>query len=256
MKEALAGPSPGSSRRAALRREAVLLLLAIAGVGTAARLAVWQLDRAAQKEALQAQQASRGQAPVLTAAYLARQLTDVSAQAYRRVRVAGHWLAGRTLYLDNRQMDGKVGFFVVTPLQLDGSPEVVLVQRGWVARNFAQRATLPIVPTPPGPVAVEGVVAAAPSRLFEFAPAASGPIRQNIEPSTWALETGLPVLPLTVVESATAANAGDGLLRHWPPPASDVQMHYGYAFQWSAIGCGILVLYVWFRIIRPRRGSA
>jgi surfeit locus 1 family protein len=56
-----------------------------------------------------------------------------------------------------------------------------------------------------------------------------------------------------IVENATPANTGDGLERHWPPPATDVQMHYGYVFQWSAIGVAIIILYVWFRLVRPRR---
>jgi surfeit locus 1 family protein len=30
-------------------------------------------------------------------------------------------------------------------------------------------------------------------------------------------------------------------------------MHYGYAFQWFAIGTMIAFLYVWFRIVRPRQ---
>ena len=104
----------------------------------------------------------------------------------------------------------------------------------------------------PGRVTVEGSVEAAPPRLFEFSAAASGAIRQNIDPVSFARETGLPLLPLVIVEDATPANAGDGLERNWSPPATDVQMHYGYAFQWFAIGAGIVFLYVRFRIVRPR----
>jgi len=177
----------------------------------------------------------------------------VPAQAFRRVRLAGTWVAERTVYLDNRQMDGKVGFFVVTPLRLDGGRESALVQRGWVARNFDQRALLPPVVTPSGRVEVEGRIAATPSRLLELDAAASGPIRQNIDVASFARETGLELLPLAVIESATSISSHDGLERHWPPPAADVQKHYGYAFQWFAIATAIAVLYVWFRIVRPRQ---
>ncbi len=175
------------------------------------------------------------------------------AQHYRRVRLAGTWAAERTVFLDNRQMDGQVGFFVVTPLRLDGGREAVLVQRGWVARNFDQRALLPPVLTPAGRVEVEGRIAATPSRLFELDAAASGPIRQNLDVASFARETGLELLPLAVIESATSMPSHDGLVRHWPPPAADVQKHYGYAFQWFAIATAIAGLYVWFRILRPRQ---
>src|SRR5437868_3343803 len=50
----------------------------------------------------------------------------------------------------------------------------------------------------------------------------------------------------------TAASVDDGLLRHWPPPELGLHKHYGYAFQWFALCALILVLYVWFQLIRPR----
>ena len=228
-------------------------LAALASVALALRLGVWQLDRAAQKLALQASLEARAHEPALAASALARRTGEAPAQTFRRVRLAGQWAQGRTVFLDNRQMDGKVGFFVVTPLLLDGSSQAVLVQRGWVARHFDQRTALPPLPTAPGRVEIEGSVALAPSRMFEFSAAASGPIRQNIDPLSFAREAGLDLLPLAVVESATGSNSHDGLERHWPPPATDVQKHYGYAFQWFAIGTVIAFLYVWFRIVRPRQ---
>ncbi|HZV92603.1 MAG TPA: SURF1 family protein, partial [Caldimonas sp.] len=184
---------------------------------------------------------------------LAREPAAVAAQFDRRVRLAGQWINDKTVFLDNRQMQGRVGFFVVTPLRLDRSPDVVLVERGWVARNFVDRNSLPAVVTPAGEVEVDGRVAATPSRLFQFADAASGVIRQNIDPRAYARETGLPLLPLSIVETPTAANAHDGLTRIWSAPAVDVQMNYGYAFQWFAIGAVIVFLYVRFALLRPRR---
>jgi len=231
----------------------VVLLAALAAIALALRLGFWQLDRAAQKVALQAALDERGREPPLTAAELARHAAAVPAQVSRRARLAGTWVAERTVYLDNRQMDGKVGFFVVTPLRLEGAREAVLVQRGWVARNFEQRTALPPVPTPGGRVEVVGRVAETPSRMYELEAAASGAIRQNVDVASFARETGLELLPLAVIESATSPPSRDGLERRWPPPATDVQKHYGYAFQWFAIAAAIVVLYVWFRIVRPRQ---
>ncbi len=234
------------------RARAVIVLLAtVASVALAGRLGVWQLDRAAQKLALQASLDERRQQPALDNASLARSPLVAEAQHHRRAGLRGRWLAERTVFLDNRQMDGKVGFFVVTPLALEPGSGVVLVQRGWTPRNFTVRSALPPVTTPPGPVAVEGVVAPAPSRLFEFADAASGPIRQNLDIASFARETGLDLLPLAVVQQDAAGSAADGLARRWPAPVTDVQKHYGYALQWFAIAAGIAFLYVWHRFIRP-----
>lgn len=234
-------------------RGAIVLIAALASVALAVRLGVWQLDRAAQKLALQASLEARADEPPLAASALARRADQVPAQTFRRARLAGVWAAERTVFLDNRQMDGKVGFFVVTPLLLDAPRRAVLVQRGWVARNFDERAALPPLATPPGRVEIEGTVALAPSRMLELGAAASGPIRQNVDPVSFASEAGLDLLPLAVIEGATGMNSHDGLERHWPPPATDVQKHYGYAFQWFAIGTVIAFLYVWFRIVRSRQ---
>ena len=243
------GPAP---RRRRVRAIATLLAT-LAGVALAARLGVWQLDRADQKIALQTSLESRAREPALDAATMARSPLAADAQHYRRVSVRGRWLAERTVFLDNRQMDGKVGFFVVTPLALQPGSGVVLVQRGWAARSFTARAALPQVATPPGIVSVEGSVAPPPSRLFEFAGAASGPIRQNLDIASFARETGLELLPLSVLQQDAPGQPPDGLLRHWQAPATDVQKNYGYAFQWFAIATGIAFLYVWHRFIRPSK---
>jgi surfeit locus 1 family protein len=239
--------------RSSSLRSLVVLLAALAGMAIAARLGLWQLDRAAQKIALQTALVARAQLPVLDAPSLARSAAAAEAQHFRRVSLRGHWLAERTVFLDNRQMDDKVGFFIVTPLAIEGSAQAVLVERGWAARNFGDRSVLPPVATPSGPVVVEGLIAPSPSRLFQFSDAASGPIRQNLDIASFARESGLDLLPLSVQQRDAAGAAPDGLARHWPPPAIDVQKHYGYAFQWFAIAAAIAFLYVWHRFIRPRK---
>jgi surfeit locus 1 family protein len=245
--EPAAVPESPERRR---RRGIVVLVAALAGIAIASRLGVWQLDRADQKLALQASREARSHEPPLEAAALALTSDAAEAQQHRRVIVHGRWLADRTIYLDNRQMDGKVGFFVVTPLALDASQATVLVERGWAPRNFNSRETLPPVATPTSSVTVEGVVALQLARLFDFGGAASGPIRQNLDIDAFARETGLALLPLAIVQSDAGA-AADGLVRRWPQPAADVQKHYGYAAQWFAIAAGIAILYVWHRFIRP-----
>lgn len=230
-------------------RSSLLFLAALAGVALAVGLGFWQLDRAAQKVALQQSLTSRAELAPLDAAALARTPAMAAAQHYRRIHMRGRWVGERTVFLDNRQMDGKVGFFVVTPLLIDGTDDSVLVQRGWVARHFDRRAALPQVVSPPGIVSVDGIVAPSPSRLFDFAGAASGPIRQNIEVDSFASETGLHLLPMSIRQTV-----GDpSLSRDWPAPAADVDKHYGYAFQWFAIAATIAFVYAWLRIIRPRR---
>lgn len=237
-------------------RAIVVLVATLAGVVLTANLGAWQLRRAAQKIALQDALTSRAAMPPVAAPELARSASQAEPQHYRPVSLRGQWLPQRTVFLDNRQMDARVGFYVVTPLQLEGRADAVLVQRGWVPRDLRDRTLLPTVPTPTGVVEVQGHIAPPPARLYEFAGGGSGLIRQNLEIDAFSVESGLALLPLSVQQSDSPGTAGDGLLRHWPRPAVDVQKHYGYAFQWFALCALMAGLYVWFQLVRPRLRAA
>lgn len=233
-------------------RRAVVFVAALLTALLTARLGVWQLARAAEKEALQAALDSRSSAPPLPAAALADDAAQAAQQHYRHTTLQGRWVDGRTVFLDNRPMDGRPGFIVVTPLALAGQASAVLVQRGWVPRDAAERTRLPALPLPAGPVTVEGIIAPPPSRLVALGAETPGPIRQNLDLESFARETGLRLRPLSLQQLDRPGAAGDGLVRHWPRPAADVHKHYGYAFQWFALAGLITLLYVWFQLVRPR----
>ena len=235
----------------AATRRAVVLLATLAAVALTARLGVWQLDRAAQKQALQDSLSTRGALPPLAGAQLARDAGQAADQHDRRIVVAGRWLPERTVFLDNRQMDGRPGFFVLTPLLLTPG-DAVLVQRGWAPRDPQERARLPEVPTPAGEVRVEGAVAPPPSKLYSFVSEEHGRLRQNLDVDAYAREIGVALRPLSVRQQ-TDAEVPDGLLRHWVAPAADIQKHHGYAFQWFALSLLLTGLYVWFQLLAPWR---
>lgn len=230
-------------------RSVIVLLAALTGALGTARLGVWQLDRAAQKTALHEALLARGSLPPLDAAALARTPEAAQEQLHRRVQLEGRWLAAQSIYLDNRQMNGRPGFFLVTPL-LIAPGDAVLVQRGWLPRNSRDREQLAPVDTPNGAVRIEGRIAPGLARLYEFEGAASGPIRQNLDVTAYARETGQALRPVVIVQLDGAA---DGLQRQWTPAVLDVSTHHGYALQWFSLSALITGLYVWFQLIRPRR---
>jgi surfeit locus 1 family protein len=231
---------------------AVILLAAVVAVLVTGRLGFWQLDRAAQKVALHDAMQRQRALPPLSLADAVRDPTIATTQQHRALVLRGNWMPAATVYLDNRPMDGRAGFYALTPLRLaDGS--AVLVQRGWLPRDVADRTRISAAPPPAGEVDVQGRIAPGPSRLYEFAGAASGPIRQNLELDAYARETGLPLRPFMVVQEDGATPVADGLQRRWPQPAADVHKHYGYAFQWFAMSTLVGGLYAWFQLIRPAR---
>lgn len=231
-------------------RIVVFVAAAAAAAGTA-RLGLWQLDRAEQKLRAQAEIDRRERLPPLTLAELARQPAQLAAQRQRRAEVEGRWLNRWTLYLDNRAMDGRAGFIVLTPLALDDG-SALLVERGWVARDFHDRTRVPPPPDEPGRVQVHGRIVDGPARVFEFDSAARGAIRQNVDLRELARETGLDLRPVSLRQTGPHPSA---LLRDWPRPDSGVAKNHGYAFQWFALCALIVFLYVWFQVLRPRRRS-
>ncbi len=249
------------ARPVSVWRAWLLALAAVLGMGVTFSLGVWQWGRAHEKLALQAQQQAREALPALGQDTL-RVTPRPTDLLHRTIVLRGHWLATHTVFLDNRQMQGRVGFYVVTPLRLSPGPggsgegrgeAVVLVQRGWVPRHFTDRQQLPAVSTPEGEVTLTGRIAPAPSKLYEFDGAPSGPIRQNLDLPAFRAETGLPLLEGSVQQTGAAT---EGLMRDWPVPALSADKNYGYAFQWWAL-CGVIfILYVWFQFIAPRRRQA
>lgn len=214
-----------------------------------AALGLWQLDRAAQKQDLQASIDERATLPAWNAADVLK-MPDPETGLHRAVRLSGEWVPNATLFLDNRQMEGRPGFYVITPLRLADSTQAVLVQRGWAPRNFEDRTLVPKVVTPEGTVAVEGRLAPPPGKLYELGEAGTGPIRQNVDLEALTHEWGVPLLALSVVQTG---DADDGLRRDWPVVAAGVQKHHGYAFQWFGLCALAGFLYVWFQFISPRR---
>lgn len=233
-------------------KRVVIAVAALIGIVVTANLGFWQWGRGEQRTALhQAMQARATSAAVTTAQLLAARGAD-AALLHRPITVRGAWLAERTVFLDNRQMNAVPGFYVVTPLRVEGTDAVVLVQRGWVPRNFTQREVLPPVQTPSGTVEVRGRLAPPPAKLYAFDTEEKGPIRQNLDLARFRAETGLPLLELSVQQ---AGPASEGLLRQWPQAGSGAEKNYGYAFQWWALCALIAILYVWFQLVIPYRRS-
>ena len=206
----------------------------------------WQLNRAEQKEAIQSRLERQGELPPMEgqAVILSK---DPDALLQRRVLVQGRWLASKTIFLDNRPMGGRQGLYVVTPLKLEGSQTVVLVQRGWVPRNFMDRSLVPIINTPEVTVTVGGRIVPPPGKLYEFAAAESGLIRQNLDMISFSAEIGVPLQLWTIQQFGADS---DGMSRKWPVVVAGIEKHYGYAFQWFALSALMAILYVWFQIVR------
>ncbi len=236
--------------------------LAVVLVGLA--LGLWQLRRADEKAALQSAQdraaaepardlAGGTGAPGLAAG---GSLPAPAAVDGRLVQLSGEFDSSRTIYLDNRTRTGVAGMHVLTPVKLDRSDRRVLVLRGWVARDPADRNRLPAVPTPAGTVRIAGMAVAElqqPMMLGdEPVPGPTDRLWQRFTYEKFAHWSGYAPYPV-IVRQTVEPDYQDGLARDWNRPGVSVDKHLGYAFQWFALTAAAIL--TWLALLWRRRRS-
>lgn len=213
----------------------VCLLPLLVGAG------FWQLNRAQQKitlqQSLQAQQAM----PALSIRDYS-QLEPGTGLLYRPVQAFGEFLPGKLWLLENKVYRGKVGFEVIMPFRFsDGT--LVLVNRGWVV-GTGYRDRMPEIATPAGRLNISGWLTL-PSKNRLLAGAVS-------ESTLW------PKLILAIDVNAIAASlqpdevlpqvlqlapeSPAALVTNWQPINLSPEKHRGYAVQWFAMACALILL--------------
>jgi len=234
-----------------------LLVVTVSIATITIRLGYWQLGRAQFKESLYLAEQVQAKLPPLRNQDFAF-LSSSSENLQRRIDVQGKWLSQWTLFLENRTQNGKPGFWVFTPLQIAPS-QVLLVQRGWVARDLVESDKLPQIETPSNLVSVQGRWVSAPSKMVELSPIRAStsdakkfiPLRQNIDMKELSQETGLTFFA-NVMQTGSPS---EGLERNWPASLSGADKNRAYALQWFALALLSIGLFIWFQIIQKLKND-
>lgn len=145
----------------------------------------------------------------------------------------------RTLWLDNRILNGKVGVAALTPLQArDG--RWWLIQRGFVATSV-DRSQLPQISTPTGEVTLTGRwQPLQKSQALVFGDNREGDRLQSISLQPWQ-DLGKLVFAGVVHQESGAG----GLDRWWSPSQMTAERHWGYAVQWLLLaGLALLMAFI------------
>ena len=137
---------------------AVILLPMLVSLG------FWQLDRAEQKRAIQAEYDTRGRDERVE---IGPQLQQADDLRFYRVIAHGTYQPQYQLLIDNRVQDGRVGYYVITPLRIRGSGTLALVNRGWVPMGQT-RDDLPAASAPSGMLEITGVATVPLNKFFMF----------------------------------------------------------------------------------------
>ncbi|HWU99014.1 MAG TPA: SURF1 family protein [Oxalicibacterium sp.] len=223
------------------------VILVAAGVS----LAQWQTRRGDEKMAMDARMQARQAAPAIRLEGTGA-ATNPDEIEYRRVLLKGEFLSNWPVYLDNRPHNGVAGFYLLMPFKIAATNLHVLVARGWIPRNASDRTQLPALVTPQGTIEIEGTVRQGIGHIMQLGspePLRPAAIVQNLDAAGFAATSGLKMQPV-IVEQLTDTH--DGLVRDWPAPASGVEKHRGYAFQWYALAA---MAFIFFVVTGFRRGS-
>ena len=237
-------------RRLVLSRP-VATLAAFIVFGIGCLLGNWQLNRMQEKIISANDLMAKEMASPIS---LNEQILSLSQVLHRPVLAKGIYLADKTIWLENRPhpqgQDPKTGiatgFYVLTPIKLQGLGAVVWVNRGWAPRNMFDRAKLPDVVTPSGVVEVRGIAFEGAARVMNIgsgsADAKGSHISQNLDLNKEAKQFDGKQLPFVIRQSGN--NEADGLDRHWAAVSSGAEKHQGYAFQWFALAAAALLFWL------------
>jgi len=241
------------------------LLLVAVGAGCVA-LGFWQLDRARERRGIASNIEQGRAASALNLNALAPEPLKV--KNWTPATAQGYWRDDLSVLLDNRNLEGRPGLWLATPLAL-ADDRAVLVLRGWFARPLGVDTALQVI-TSSERQSIQGELVERVPRLFElwssnkasrltFAANPNNPSvvkvpaidtgkltrLQNLSLAELSEQSGLHFLPVVLMQTSAS---NDGLIRVWPEPSVDADKNVGYATQWfgfSAICFIALLVFAW-----------
>lgn len=221
------------------------VLLTLAGVLVFARLGVWQLHRAHDKDELLRRYAAAAGAPAQAFDAVADQ---PPVDGFPRVRVHGRYLADRLYLLDNPKHDSLGGVEVYAPFQPTNQHKLLLVDLGFLPGNGTDKAPQ-IPPLPLDVQTLQGTYQPPPGTGLELGGNALAQQQQWPKTSIYLdldqvandLHATLysRVLALDPDPSAIYVRVHTLDLSSMPPAR-----HRAYAFQWFAFAIAAVVIFV------------
>ena len=208
-------------------------------------LGIWQLHRADYKRMLLAEYHAVTTLPPVLLNAAAADARLARLPRYRHVEAQGVYDSRRQVLLDDMQQDGQVGYQVLTPLMLEPGGQIVLVDRGFIARTPGVK-TLPEVSVATGARSVQGVLGILPVpgiRLGKIQVPAGWPKillypRYQTLVQLYGAQLLKPVLLLD-------ADQPDGFVRIWKPNIGFPPVrHDAYALQWFALALALVIIWI------------
>ena len=223
------------------------VVLTLAGVSLFCSLGYWQLQRAAYKQDIETRFETRLQQDY--------RLYDVDRDQddiqYRRLIFRGRYQPDRHFLLDNQTHQGRAGYHVLTPLLLNDSDSVLLVNRGWAPWG-ARRTPLPSIDPPVTEGEIAGIVhiPGEPAlRLGEVVIDDDWPqLLPYLDLQDLRAQYSDQLLPFILWVSPDAPGS---YVRDWDPVWLPPEKSRAYAVQWFSFAAIALLLFVILNLRKP-----
>lgn len=243
---------PGLGWRLLRGRWLAVTLVVLLAAGVMTGLGFWQKGRLDGRRAANAAISERITAPPLALDGATLAAADPTSLTFRRVIVRGTWDYEHEVELRYRSYDGQAGIHLLTPLRIDGSDRVILVDRGWVP--FTQTGAENRQQFRQGPTgSLEGLVYA--SIPQEGPPITTGGDRldavSQVDLAAIGGQLPYPIASFWVRRLPSGSNLT--LPRAEEAPDLSNGSHLGYMLQWWAFAATLLITYIFFANQMMRR---
>ena len=221
------------------------LLLYLALVTLLISLGFWQLGRADEKKIFLTKQQLSADKEVISLKSIIG--ADLESLRYRKVEISGRYDEEHQFLIDNQIVNGQAGYFVMTPLLVDGLKSAILVNRGWVALN-KDRRVLPDVSITHQKATILGRVNNFPVVGIKLAgaeiPTDGWPsVVQVVDSDVLAGRLGYSLVPFQVELNG---EMNEGYHREWRKSAvMPPEKHIAYAVQWFGLAITLTILFIW-----------
>jgi surfeit locus 1 family protein len=233
------------------RRWLLATILVVVGVAINIRLGIWQLDRLEQRRAFNTRVLAQIDRPVLALSGAALD-EDLASMEYRKVIVTGEYDLDHQVALRNQAWGNRPGVHLLTPLRIQGSDKLILVNRGWVpieGDDFNRWAAYP----EPGVVEVQGILRASQSEPDYGQRSDPIPAEGEAPLKAWyfanvqaiARQVPYPLLPVYIQQAPDPSLQG---LPYRTQPELDLSEgpHQSYALQWFSFAAILGLGYPFF----------
>ena len=219
-------------------------------------LGIWQVNRVGEKQLQQQVIDKRIKQP----ATLLNQTPTPTIQPYTKATVSGKYRATEQFLLDNIIQAGKPGFYVITPFEIAGTEDTILVNRGWIAQKRT-RLDLPVITTELGNQILQGTLSTPRSKPvvlgnIDTPISDTPPLWYYMDTEHFEKTVGYSILPLVLRLAPTPkATPGSSLIRQWPKFEAKTGMHIGYAIQWFVFALFVLIAFLGTSFKKNKTGS-